>query len=155
MAKAKSSRGRYERHGLRGHPMYSRWAGMIDRCINPKLRSYRHYGARGITVCDRWRNSFSAFLADVGECPSPKHQLDRIDNDGNYEPGNVQWSTCSENCLHRRMPAIGNHIRLLTHDGQTLNVKQWAKLLGIPYGMLKTRLHRGWSVERALTQPSR
>jgi hypothetical protein len=84
------------------HPLYSTWAGMVARCTNPRHEKYPLYGARGITVCQRWRNDFAAFLADMGERPSPKQSLDRIDNSGNYEPGNVRWATPVEQARNRR-----------------------------------------------------
>jgi hypothetical protein len=76
--------------------MQTRWYGMIDRCTNPKSISYRRYGGRGIAVCERWLSSFDAYLEDVGFPPSPELSIDRIDNDGNYEPSNVRWATRSQ-----------------------------------------------------------
>ena len=89
---------------------YSSWKGIIYRCCNPKNAQWKHYGGRGITVCDRWRNSFEAFLADMGASPGPGFSIDRIDNDGNYEPGNCKWATWVEQCLNRR-PAKNRRIR--------------------------------------------
>jgi hypothetical protein len=89
------------RHGLNGHPMQSRWEGMMQRCYNPKHESYKNYGGRGITVCERWWY-FANFVADIGEPPTPLHTMDRADNNGNYEPGNFKWSTRSEQQLNRR-----------------------------------------------------
>lgn len=81
---------------------YSCWSGMVARCRNPKATAYQQYGGSGITVCERW-TEFSAFLADMGECPSSRHSLDRWPNrNGNYEPGNVRWATYNEQALNRK-----------------------------------------------------
>ena len=82
---------------------YKCWVNMKNRCLNPNVKGYEYYGGRGITVCDRWKNSFENFLVDMGEPPSPELSIDRIDNDGNYEPGNCKWSTKYEQ-VHNRRP---------------------------------------------------
>jgi hypothetical protein len=88
---------------------YGIWQGMLERCRNPRVKSWASYGGRGIKVCTRWKRSFKAFLDDVGPRPSPRHTLDRRDNDANYEPGNVRWATASEQASNRlRRMACGH-----------------------------------------------
>lgn len=85
-------------------PEYEIWRGMIQRCEDPKVKCYPRYGGRGIRVCDEWRRDFLAFLNEVGRRPTPKHSIDRIQNDGDYEPGNCKWSTAKEQAANRRPP---------------------------------------------------
>ena len=90
-----------ETHDKSNSPEYYTWGAMKQRCYNPESKFYPRYGGRGITVCDRWNNSFTAFFEDMGLRPSPKHQIDRIYNDGNYEPGNCRWVTNEVNTRNR------------------------------------------------------
>lgn len=126
---------------------YIIWQGLKRRCLNPKLREYPNYGGRGIQVCQRWLDGFENFLADVGRRPSPKHSLDRIDGDGNYEPGNVRWATANVQQRNRR------NNRLLTLDGVTRCATEWAEIFGIGQSLIGQRLRKGWSDERTLTTP--
>lgn len=89
------------KHGMQATLAYKRWESIKQRCFNPKNPSYKNYGGRGITMCPAWVDSFLTFFADVGECP-PGMSLDRINNDGNYEPGNVRWASRSEQQRNRR-----------------------------------------------------
>lgn len=120
---------------------------MIQRCTLKTWRDYHNYGGRGITVAKEWVESFDAFLKSVGVRPSSKHSLDRIDNSRGYEPGNVRWSTWIQQANNRR------NNRLLTFQGKTQSVRQWERQLGFKPPMLSQRLRKGWSIERALTEP--
>ena len=82
-------------------PEYCAWNRMKDRCYNKNYQFYKYYGGRGITVCDRWRNSFSNFFADMGNKPSTRHSLDKVDNNGNYEPSNCRWATPLEQASNK------------------------------------------------------
>jgi len=91
-------------HGLSSGPEYRAWQQAKQRCFNPKHHLWGSYGGRGITMCPEWVESFELFYEEVGERPSKKHSLGRIDNDGDYEPGNVEWQTASEQNRNRRRP---------------------------------------------------
>jgi hypothetical protein len=92
----------HEWHGKWKTPEYDIWKQMKQRCFNPNSQSYRNYGARGITVCERWRSSFQAFYDDMGPRPSSDYSIERINNDGNYEPSNCKWGTRSEQNINHR-----------------------------------------------------
>jgi hypothetical protein len=122
------------RHGKRGSRTYTAWVNMLARCTNQNRIEWPHYGGRGITVCDRWRDSFESFLADMGDAPEGL-TLDRIDNDGNYEPGNCRWASRTVQMRNTRAN------RLLTFNGRTATMREWADVLGLKYSTLHKRLY--------------
>ncbi len=143
-------RGRREKcvtHDMRNTPEYKVWSGMKGRCCNPRSREYPRYGARGIEVCNRWRDSFSAFYEDMGSRPGPQYSIDRIDNDGNYEPGNCRWATTIEQSNNRRSSTF------LEHDGKRMTIRQWERALGFRKDAICERIGAGWSASDALTIP--
>lgn len=130
-------------HGAVGTPTYETWRGMKDRCRNPRHRAFRNYGGRGIIICERW-HIFENFLADMGERP-PGRTLDRIDNNGNYEPSNCRWATREQQINNRSMS------RYIEFNGERLTISEWAKRLNIRIGAMIYRL-RHWPIERAMTE---
>jgi hypothetical protein len=124
--------------------IYGIWCNMINRCTNPKVPHFRDYGGRGITVCERWLNSFENFLEDMGE-PPPGLTIDRTDNNGNYEPENCEWKTRIDQARNRRSSLK------ITFDGLTLTVAEWSQRIGIGRRTIEARYHSGWSAEQILT----
>lgn len=122
---------------------YGSWRAMKSRCSNPNDVSFPNYGCRGITVCDRWENDFCAFLEDLGERPVGT-TIERIDNEGNYEPGNCRWATRREQMRNSRIA------RLVEVDGVIRTIAEWVRLAGIDRNMLNSRLRRGWHFKDAL-----
>ena len=98
---ARNTKHGYAKRGRKSR-LYVVWRGMIARCENEKNKHWADYGGRGISVCERWRRDFAAFLSDMGESPTTSHEIDRRDNNGNYEPGNCRWITSAENKRNRR-----------------------------------------------------
>lgn len=129
---------------------YNAWQHIRSRCYNKNSPAYPEYGGRGITVCDRWLESFENFYADMGPKPSRKHSIDRYpDNDGPYSPSNCRWATRAEQNRNTRQNVI------LEFNGKRMCLTEWADLLGICKTTLFARIQRdGWSVERALTTPA-
>lgn len=134
-------------------PEYNSWRAMQTRCSNGRQPGWKNYGGRGITVCEKWQD-FPAFFADMGPKPSPAHSIDRIDNDGNYEPGNCRWATRSEQYQNSRQTMNKRNNRFFTHDGKTQILADWARSCGVTKATIRERLERGWSLERALTSPA-
>lgn len=134
------------RHGLSKHPSYFVWASMVDRCANPGSAKWRNYGGRGIRVCERWMD-LANFVADMGEPAFDGAQLDRIDNDGGYEPGNCRWASRKVQLRNTRSNSV------LEYEGQVRCITEWAEIYGIPTPTLRQRLKRGWPAHQALTEP--
>lgn len=129
-------------------PEKTAWRNMRRRCQNPKNPEYKNYGGRGITVCEEWR-SFDAFYADMGDRPSPKHSLDRLDVNGPYAAFNCAWRTPVEQLNNMRKN------RWLTFEGRTQTVAQWARETGLTPGCISGRMLLGWDTKRILTVPRR
>lgn len=129
---------RFTKHGLSKSPEMYTHNMMRQRCHNPKNKAYPYYGGRGIYVCDRWRESFENFLEDMGPRPSPKHSLDRKDNDGPYSPENCRWATKREQMRNR------SDNRWLTIAGETKCIGDWEKEAGLNQGIIGSRIRRGW-----------
>lgn len=130
-------------HGMTATSEYYTWGAMIARCSNPNCKDYSRYGGRGIVVCERW-HEFASFYADMGPRPSPSHEIDRIDNDGNYEPGNCRWATKSQQMNNRTTSLY------LTIDGETATANEWSKRSGVPYHTIYNRLSRGVPAREAV-----
>ena len=131
-------------NGHTDHPDYSVWQNMKSRCDNTNNQDYKDYGERGIEVCERWRHSFDNFIADMGSRPSPKHTIDRVDNDGNYEPSNCRWATRLEQSNNTRSCVI------LNHNGLSLTLSEWSRRLKINYRTIESRFIRGYCVSDIL-----
>ena len=136
------------KHGKSQTSIYRIHYHIIDRCYNPKDKAYHYYGGRGITVCDRWlgKDGFVNFLKDMGDRPKGR-SLDRIDNNGNYEPSNCRWATKKEQARNTRRN------RLLSLNGETRCIGEWAEILNTKYLIIFKRKTRGWSDKEALTLP--
>lgn len=151
-----------DHHGLTGSAEYRAWKAMKARCYNQRSPQYRNYGARGIRVCERWRNSAAAFLGDVGTRPSKSLSIDRVNNEGHYScgncsdctengwPMNLRWATPTEQSANLR-----KNVKV-THNGETLNIAEWARRspAQIDSSTLYRRLFVSkWDMDRALTTP--
>ncbi len=137
------------KHGGRYSPEYESWCKIKGRCLNNRDAAWSDYGGRGITIAKEWVNSFESFLSSVGKRPSPQHSIDRINNNGNYEPGNVRWSTKSEQARNRR----SNNV--IAFNGIMMTLVGWSEKTGLSRVCISKRLKLGWSIERTLTTPTR
>ena len=129
-------------HGMSSSPEYRSWSAMLTRCTDSTRKEFKNYGGRGITVCEEWK-SFEVFFADMGKRP-PKTTLDRIDVDGNYEPGNCRWATNKEQAENRRCSV------LMTANGKTATQEEWARELGTSASVLRYRRSIGMTDEQAI-----
>ncbi len=134
-------------HGLYKHPEYKLWLGMKNRCHNPKNKSFSKYGAKGVSVCSRWQNSFASFVEDMGPRPSLDCSIDRIISSKGYSPNNCRWATQIEQQNNR-----GNNKKII-HNGQTLTLAQWSRFLGGNVHLVHSRLSLGWTEKEAVTIP--
>jgi hypothetical protein len=129
--------------------MVGTYAAIIDRCYNPDCSTYYWYGARGIEMCERWQRSPDSFIKDMGYPPTIQHSIDRIDCNGNYEPNNCRWATQEEQNNNTRRS------KLITWNGKTQSIRDWAKEYNIGARGLSERLRRGWDMEKSLKTAGR
>ena len=134
---------------------YHSWQGMKGRCHNPKNNRYHDYGGRGIKVCERWFNSFSDFIQDMGWPATDDLSIDRIDTNGDYEPGNCRWATAKEQANNRRKGKYPDNRKglRLTCFGLTKSIKEWLNDSSVSENALRDRLEKGWSHEDAIFKP--
>ncbi len=132
-------------HGDKRTRLYRIWGAMKTRCLNKNSPSYIRYGKKKIKICDRWLNSFEAFRDDMGYPPSSHHSIDRINNKGNYEPGNCRWATFTEQARNTKST------RMVTLNGITKSMREWCEERGLKGGTVRYRLVTGWSAEEALS----
>ena len=137
-------------HGMSKTPMYKLWLNIKDRCLNPKNPYFHNYGGRGIKICKAWAESFMEFQEAMGPRPTPAHTLDRMNNDGDYEPGNMAWATKKQQANNTRKNVN------LTFNSRTQTLAQWAAEIGVVPSTLHYRINQGgMTVEAALTTPYR
>lgn len=135
-------------HGLRKHRLYSIWAGMKSRCYNPNTDSYNRYGARGIKICKEWINDFKAFYDWAMENGySDDLSIDRIDNDGDYEPNNCRWASDKKQARNK------SSNKAFTINNESKSLIELCEEFNINYKTVQDRLNRGWDINRALTEP--
>lgn len=141
-------------HGMSHSEVYAEYRNMKNRCYNEQAHNYKYYGGRGIKMCDRWRDDIREFYNDVSSLPNFREKgytLDRINNDGNYEPGNVRWATASEQMINRR-PVTRTLI--YEYGGKMRTLKEISNIIGISYKTLSYRIRDlGWDPETAFNTP--
>lgn len=134
-------------HGLSHTPEYHAWSGAKARCYKPSTPRYRYYGGRGVKVCVQWLNDFAMFLSDMGPRPSSDHCLARLNNDGDYEPGNCHWSLLDYQKMARKVCYVDFH-------GEKVILSNLCQRYGISRILARSRIRRGWAVEDAVTIPA-
>lgn len=143
-AKAFSKTKPRELHGMSNSPEYGSYLAMKTRCFYPSQPGFKNYGGRGITVCEKWILSFTAFYNDVGPKPNKDMWLDRIDNERGYEPGNVRWATRIEQANNTRAN------RYIVIDGEKKSVTEWARISGNKRKIITKRIKTGWNPKEAV-----
>lgn len=140
------------KHGLSKNPKikteYKTWKSILNKCNNPKASNYKDYGGRGISVCKRWED-FNNFITDMGLKPCKTLSIERINNDGDYEPNNCKWATDTEQNRNKR------NIRIISFNGESLLLEDWARKTGLSKQCISYRLKKGWGVKNALTIPKK
>ena len=137
-----------KKHGLSHTRVHHIWRCMLTRCYAPKTHAFEHYGGRGITVCEEWRNDFMAFYTwSMNHGYKDNLSIDRLNVDGNYEPGNCRWATMKQQANNKR------NSKRIRYMGRIANMSELSKQFGIARTTIYTRLECGWSIEKALTTP--
>lgn len=138
----------HQTHGLSKTKEFKVWQGIQQRCHNPDDTNFHKYGMKGISVCKRWRDSFMNFYSDMGQAPTKRHTLDRIESTGNYEPGNCRWATYEEQNNNRSCNVF------IELNGESKTLPQWCRAYGLDARTVRSRIYEhGWSVIDALTTP--
>lgn len=135
-----------ESHGMTKTKAYRAWIDMRNRCYKISSPRFPVYGGRGIRVCERWKHSFNNFYKDMGEPPNGT-SIERLDNDGDYGPDNCVWATWREQYRNRSTNVV------IEYEGRKMPLCDWAEEIGMPHGVLRSRIRRGWSIDRAFNQP--
>ena len=142
-----SAKERFTKHGSRYHPMYHRYNAMMQRCYNRNSDEYHNYGARGIIVCDEWKNSIDRYIEDIGMPPFKSASIDRIDNEKGYFKENCRWATKKQQSINRRV------VNLIDFNGKNMCISDWEKELGFGSRGIRGRIEKGASIDDALTIP--
>lgn len=145
----KGSNKMHSTHNQTGSPEHDTWCNIKQRCYDTNCPGYARYGARGIKMCARWKRSFENFLRDMGNKPSPKHSIDRIDNEGNYSPENCRWATAKEQANNK-----STNLQV-DYGGEKRTVSELADLSGLPYAAVHKRVMLGWSGDKIVETPSK